>query len=236
MEKTVKKEFNFNKEKSTIIKGIAIILMIVHHLFAFPDRIQTPSYYLSMPILNNNIAYYIGVFGRICVAIYLFISGYGLYLKYEKEKNFKWVVGNIKNFIINYWLIIFFIFIPFGLVLKKYTVDIKELVLNLTCIKISFISSWWFIRVYFELLILFPIVIKLVDDNLISSFIKVIIIPVVLTILRENINIISNPIINIAFEVISYMPLFMSGILFSKFNIFTRVDQVLNKKILITLF
>ena len=225
----MEKKFSFNKEESMIVKGIAIILMIIHHLFAFPDRIVAPSYYMSIPVLGNNIAYYLGVFGRICVAIYLFISGYGLYLKYSKQNNFEWIIDKVKNFLINYWLVIFLVFIPLGVILKEYELNIKELILNLTCIKISYISSWWFVRIYFELLILFPILIKVVDNNLLSSSVKGILAPVIFTVLRQNINIINNPIINIVFEIITYMPLFMIGVIFAKFDIFQKINELMNK-------
>lgn len=225
----MEKEFSFNKEKSMILKGVAIILMIIHHLFAFPDRIVPPSYYISIPILGNNIAYYLGVFGRICVAIYLFISGYGLYLKYNKQRNFKWIIEKVKSFLMNYWLVIFLVFIPIGVVLKEYKLNIKELILNLTCIKISYISSWWFVRIYFEVLILFPILIKTIDNSLLSSSIKVILFPVIFTLLRQSIITINNPIINIAFEIITYMPLFMIGVIFAKFNGFQKINQLMNK-------
>ena len=69
----------FTKENTKQIKGIAILLMLAHHLFAFPDRIpydmslQT-SFYLSGMELTE----IIGNFGTICVSLFMFLGGYGL--------------------------------------------------------------------------------------------------------------------------------------------------------------
>jgi len=38
------KKYEFTKLHTQIAKGIAITLMMIHHLFAFPYRIQNVSY------------------------------------------------------------------------------------------------------------------------------------------------------------------------------------------------
>lgn len=60
----------FTKANSVEMYGIAILLMVFHHLFKSyigPSAIQTIAY-----------------FGKICVAIFAFISGYGLSVISEK--------------------------------------------------------------------------------------------------------------------------------------------------------
>lgn len=222
-------EFNFSKSETTIIKGIAITLMLIHHLFGFPNRILETNEYISLNILDSNLAYYTGVFGRICVAIYLFLSGYGLFNKYSKQKNYCWIIEKIKNFIVNYWVVIIFIFIPLSVIFEDFKINLKELIYNMSCIKISYIGSWWFVRVYLELLIIFPLIIKLIDKNIISSIIKAIILPIIITIVRQRMNFTNISIINLIFEMITYLPLFMSGAIFAKFNIFNRINILFNK-------
>lgn len=233
-------KFYLSKEKSTMIKGIAIILMIAHHLFAFPERILEPSEYFSIPIFDNSIAYYIGVFSRICVGIYLFLSGYGLYIKYSNEKNFKWILKKIKSFLVNYWLVIGLVFIPLGIILGKYNISIKELILNATCIKISFITSWWFVRIYIELLLIFPIIIKLSKISLFNNIVTFVIIPIIFTKMRIDLNFISNPLLNVIYEITTYIPLIGNGVIFAKFDLFSKFNMVENKinldKVLVNLF
>ena len=66
------------REESQEIKGIAILLMLFHHLFAFSDRIPNGLHY-------SNFTVTLAKFGNVCVPIFLFISGYGL--AKTKKKN-----------------------------------------------------------------------------------------------------------------------------------------------------
>lgn len=74
----------FNQRTTLVIKGIALVLMFIHHFFTFPDwwidgidypNIQKMSTYLCWPL-------------KICVPIFCFITGY-VYV-FNKRKNFKY--------------------------------------------------------------------------------------------------------------------------------------------------
>ena len=69
----------FTKQDTKIIKGAAICFMLFHHLFAFPERV-TEGTFVSLWYFNEtNLAVCLGAFGRICVPIFTFLSGYGIY-------------------------------------------------------------------------------------------------------------------------------------------------------------
>ncbi|WP_222422519.1 acyltransferase family protein, partial [Yersinia rohdei] len=79
----------FTKKETNYIKGIAIILMLMHHLFAFPDRIPHDANIInSLPFIGANVDNYLANFGKICVAIFLFISGYGFAFKNKINFNY----------------------------------------------------------------------------------------------------------------------------------------------------
>lgn len=73
---------SFSKDKTTIIKGIAIIFMIVHHCFLSPQR------YIGQEVVFEPIseiwANAIALSLKICVAMFVFISAYGGVLSYQK--------------------------------------------------------------------------------------------------------------------------------------------------------
>ena len=73
----------FDKSKLKYIKGFAIILMLIHHLFALNNRIDNINYISILTFNNQTIENYIAIFARICVPIYLFVSGYGIYYYYS---------------------------------------------------------------------------------------------------------------------------------------------------------
>lgn len=143
------------KQDSFVIKGIAILLMLAHHLFAFPERISKVRYIPLFCINNTPIEYYIGDFGAICVSIFIFISGYGLFLSYKSI--YKRIVNFYKNF-----LVIFIIFVSIGNILGLIHTGMKTIMANLLTISSSINGEWWFIQVYLLLLILYPIIYKII--------------------------------------------------------------------------
>ena len=65
----------FTKDDTYKIKAIAIMLMLYHHLFCFIDRINISRDIKYIPLIKYNnfdSAYFISIFGKICVAIFIF--------------------------------------------------------------------------------------------------------------------------------------------------------------------
>lgn len=68
------------------IKGIAIILMMCNHLFPIPEFIYPENNYFSLPFGGKTIAAYIGGFGKICVAIFAFLTGIAMFYTYSRTE------------------------------------------------------------------------------------------------------------------------------------------------------
>ncbi|MBQ4301445.1 MAG: acyltransferase [Lachnospiraceae bacterium] len=70
-----------SKEDSTALKGVAILWMIFHHLYhqtALFDYLNLNFYpFKTDDVLN------LGIYAKVCVAIFAFVSGYGLYISYR---------------------------------------------------------------------------------------------------------------------------------------------------------
>ena len=76
----------FTRDDTKVIKGIAIVLMLYHHLFYFPQRISDSIQYIPVLTYHNiSSAYLLGEFGKICVALFLFLGGYGTFLSFRKH-------------------------------------------------------------------------------------------------------------------------------------------------------
>ncbi|WP_010076113.1 acyltransferase family protein [Clostridium cellulovorans] len=171
-----KKVYTFTKEHTSIAKGVAIVLMIIHHLFRVPERIQNVSYISVVPFWKINFEYWFADFGKICVAIYFLLSGYGLYVIYTKKQQFtfKDSIQRVFNFLINYW-VVFVIFIPVGLIWfesnSRYHWDLKIFLENFFILRNSYSDEWWVVKVYIELVLIFPIVKYIVKKSTIGSFV-----------------------------------------------------------------
>lgn len=70
----------FTKEHTNVAKGIAIILMFIHHLFS--DYYLYEAYnVIFWPLSAQNVVN-IAICGKVCVAIFVFLSAYGITRKY----------------------------------------------------------------------------------------------------------------------------------------------------------
>lgn len=139
---------DFNKNTSFIVKGIAILLMIAHHLFSqniFDQISSTPLPQLYLQI---------GRLGKICVSIYMFVGGYAFLLSKENSC-LKRLWHIYKKFIIT-----FFITTIVLLITHKLYVTPFEYIRNALCISWEINGSWWFISTYILYIIFFFILCK----------------------------------------------------------------------------
>ncbi|RJF55337.1 acyltransferase [Serratia inhibens] len=146
--------------KSNYLKGIAIILMLVHHLFAYPGRIS-PDISVYHIVNGIDIEMYLGLFGKICVSMFLFLSGYGFSLK--KEISFKYIWGKLKNLYISYWIVLF-IFVPIGIIFfpgERYSLSPSLFIENFIGLKSTYNSEWWFFKLYVLYVLSLPLLSKL---------------------------------------------------------------------------
>ena len=138
-----------SKRLSAFIKGVAIILMLLHHLFAYPERYPESVNIIS--VFNNiKIEQIIGEFGKYCIPLFLFVSGYGFSLSTSSETPAKYYINKIVNFFISYW-IVFFIFVPISYFYSQWDfvrLDSYNLLLNLFALSSSYNHEWWFILPY----------------------------------------------------------------------------------------
>lgn len=163
------------------LKGIALIALLVHHLFyirtgQYDDIHLGGDYYL----LNQ-----IGLMCKVCVALFVFLSGYGLAVVTDKTG-----IINIKQFYIrrftklmsNYWLI-WLLFVPIGVFFMGRTlasvyagysigpcllVDLAGLSRSLGLP--SYNATWWFYSCIIILYLLFPFIYQLIRKSILAIY------------------------------------------------------------------
>ncbi len=169
---------SFSIGDTNVLKGIAILLMLIHHLFY-----EQTGRYSDIHIFGNH--YFINELGRVaklCVSLFVFLSGYGLMAQTEH----KGCIKNIKNFYIhrfkklylNYWFI-WLIFVPISYVCYGMTFEnayhnnlgwhlladiwgLHSLFFNDTY---CYNPTWWFYSCIILLYLFFPFMYKLIKRN-----------------------------------------------------------------------
>ncbi len=210
------------REKSQMIYRVAVILMVIHHLFGFPERVHN-DYILILDSKFISIETMITYFGRICISIYSFISGYGLVKKVKNMRHnvslkiiYNMIFKQLLRFYLRVW-IVFITFIPYGIYMSIFKFERKTFLLNFFGIVATYNLEWWYIKQYVLMLLMFPIVymmIQFIDKKVnSSSIIGIIIILITVGIYTNYLN-----------EFWSYFMSFVIGILFSDHEIYQLID------------
>lgn len=135
------------KEQTTIIKGVAILMMLFLHLFNNPNvgEYCTPLIYIGQQPLVH-------IISRACspVGIFLMLSGYGLSYTYTHGRlSLKGQSERLLKLYIHYWLILL-IFVSIGCYVKPemYPGSPTDAVLNFMSIHSNYNSETWFLFPY----------------------------------------------------------------------------------------
>lgn len=155
------------KDQVKITKGLAILFMLFLHLFC---RTDTADYYnVYLRVGDTPLIYYFALFTEICVAIYAFCSGYGLFYSFQNSRG---GYGRKNGFRIlkllcNYWVILL-LTCAAGLLLGRGSEipgSAWDLVAHVLLLKKSYCGAWWFLQTYVLLVLLSPLLFRLVRSH-----------------------------------------------------------------------
>ena len=253
----MEKKVYFSKLDSKIIKGFAILLMLMHHLWYFPNRIAGGELKHLFTINGKSSLIFIGGFGKICVSLFFFVGGYGIY-KLSEKKNFN-IFNNIKKLFISYWKV-FLIFIPIGFlffrnqityceeayICSRYSVfNIYDLINNFLGFSSSLNYEWWYLHSYLIAIITFPFIKALFDKK--STLFNMFII-IIFSLLISNVFPAASKIEELGFlknntlykelflQINPYISVFWLGVLFSKDNLLLKLKEKINGAIKLNVF
>lgn len=127
-----KEKVFFDKTDAKIISGVAIILMLAHHMFSFPNVINDGVKIVDFIRINDylTISQYIGYFCKICVPMFAFMSGYALWVNRKSFSSYRNLKKRGTKFLVQYW-IIYLLFLIFGLATGDEMPDAKTFIMNL---------------------------------------------------------------------------------------------------------
>ena len=226
-EKTVR----FDKYNSQAMKGIAILLMMFHHMYLEKSRFE-PYNVSFAPFTADKIMYIARTF-KICVPIYAFITGYGLYLSYKNNTStpVRWTGKRLMKTMSGFWIIWLFS-VAFFLVWNGYTITrycrSGNKAVDLAGVVIDFLGlskllgtptlngTWWYMSAAIIFIICVPLFMKQ-EENLILILVAVAALPRVLSL-----NVMGRS------GIYAFLPALLMGMCVSKYDLFNRWFQVWN--------
>ncbi|MBE6678614.1 MAG: acyltransferase [Ruminococcaceae bacterium] len=153
------------KQDSKEAKGIAIIGMVMLHLFCRLNNFPyTPLIWLG----NTPLVYYFGLFGDICVPTYCFLSGYAQHLLFQTEGKayYKKRFLRILKFLVNFWIVCC-VFALLGLFFDNsgtIPTSFSVFLGNFFLYGLSYNGAWWFVVTYIILVLVAPYAIRAVNN------------------------------------------------------------------------
>lgn len=171
---------HFTKKDTNIIKGMAIIFLMIHHCFLSPKRY--PNMDISFYPLTEVIVNYIASFLKICVPIFVFLTAYGITISLKNKYN-SLIIDNedfisysIKRYIKLFmgWIIVFISCVVFCQIYNGQPGDVyggfnlKGLIylfidgtgLSNLLGTPTLVGTWWYMSLAFTLIVIIPLLIK----------------------------------------------------------------------------
>ena len=146
----------FTKEVTAAIKWLAVIMMLVHHLF-WTSWIQEGCAVISIiKIRSISLVQVLQYTGKMCVALFALLSGYGFYHRFKKGIALKDSIKRLVSLYLNYWCVL----IPMTLLFFALGNRINAIDAVLSFLGIKNTLNWfcWYVPFYAIVLITMPVI------------------------------------------------------------------------------
>ena len=158
-----------SRQQTAWLKGIAIAFMVGHHLFAFPERID-PALPVTHLLPWMNLERAIAGFEKICVPMFLFLSGYGFAMSHAR--GWRDLLKKSWGIYSQLWLVCLF-FVPMGVMWFNasgaYSTDAVSVLLNLSGLSTTWNGEWWFVMLYIAYLFTLPLMRAMSTRHLLTA-------------------------------------------------------------------
>jgi hypothetical protein len=209
---------------SRAIKGFAIILMVAHHCFGFPEWYIQGVDYSKILILGTPLASWVTESTHLCVSLFAFLTGWAYF--FNKKPTLSYSVGKIVNFLKYYWFVLFLVFVPAGALFAHYTPTVKELILNMFAVKTNYVSFAWYVYFYIFVMLTLPFVAKIFNGKPLFDFFFAIAACAVVYDLVSRVVIFRDYISGGLLNCLTWYPCVLVGYLAAKHDLLTRLHKV----------
>lgn len=161
------KGLELNLRESNSLKGIALLLLLIHHLFYIQK-----GQYDDITLYGHGIVNSLGLICKVCVALFVFLSGYGLGTAISESYKLgikEFYIRRFTKLFLNYWFI-WILFVPIGIIFfdrsfgevygdNTWLYGILDFFGLLNAIgRHGYNPTWWFYSCIIMLYIIFPLI------------------------------------------------------------------------------
>ena len=212
----------FDRNTTSVIKGIALIMMFIHHFFTFPSWWNEGIQY---PVLEKIAPYFCEPL-KLCVPIFCFITGYFYY--FNNSKSLMYSLKKITDILLYYWSV-FVIFAMVNVAVVHYSYKVSDIILELFALRSPTMIFCWYVIFYCISMVILPFLAKLMERNSVhrNLFICLLVVPIVIYGMLFFIKVsIGKGIIYKLVNDFVYFPSILIGYIFAKFDLFQKIDMI----------
>lgn len=218
-------KYTISKEQTNVIKGIALIMMFIHHFFTFPSW---HSEIITYPVFDDIFAKFNGTM-KMCVPIFAFITGY-----FYKKKGFKYSLKKITDLFTVYFFCYLFLLLTVIITNREYAVSAKDIFWELLLVKEPIVKFGWYIFFYYLLMIFLPLFLKITRSRPLMVILLGVLIPSICFSLFSLYltfpdTFYYNFITTMATNFFLYFPMAAIGHLFSEYNLYSYIQKFIYK-------
>ncbi len=222
----------YGKNESIIISGIALIMMLIHHLLPEFVYLFKES---SIPfVTDGRHDMSIARLCKLCVAFFAFKNGYAIWLSRSNSYDVKFLARKIFNLLLAYWLV-YGIFILFAYITNDSIAPTLELHLfhlfgfHLNMGYICPISAW-FIFFFIAVVFLTPLLTFIIKQKIIYCTILTLILLTLIFFAQLKLEEMdaNSSFFHLVQSIHIYLPCVISGMLCAKYHIFERLFRILD--------
>lgn len=206
-----------DRNTTAAIKALALIMMFVHHFFAFPEYyIAGISYPAIAPLVR-----FLRTPTRLCVPVFAFLTGY--FYHFSRAQTLRYSLGKIKDFLISYWVVYGVLMIP-ALALGCWNFSGREVVGALFGWDDAIMVFCWYVYFYILAMLALPVLVKLSTGTLIGDCL-LLVLPVAVTgvllgMLQGEFGVESGALVELLQAGEEWLPCIVGGYLFARYGLF----------------
>lgn len=226
----------FSMTDTMIVKGLAIVLLLYHHCF-LQTSVDTVGGKIDFFPVSSSVAIDICYSFKLCVGMFVFITGYGLYCSFKKinfhrDEVCRWTGTRLVKTMSGFWFLYVVVFVV-TMIVDQYPIlryfnngpftlkGLLYIVLDFLGLAKMFstpslIGTWWYMSAAVAFIVMFPLLYKLKDKiGYIPSILLASFIP---------------RLIGTGFpgdkNAIAYLLALFAGMAFAEFNLFDKLNNI----------
>lgn len=204
----------FSRDISGAIKGVALILMFIHHFFTFPDWIVCG---IDYPWIQAFADAFVAP-TKLCVALFAFLTGYFYVFSTGTLGR---SLRKITDFLLSYWLVCA-VLVCAAVAMGCFTLSISGLAFELLGLQTSVMVFCWYVSFFCVIQLLLPLLYRQSSASPLHDVLIILVLPILcLYVLAEQI-LESTLLCSFARDLRKWYPCVAVGCLFGKYGLFQK--------------